>query len=102
MQGIGPGQLRSLLTGPNKPAVNWGLAWRLNGRRDLVGPAYRRPATGGKDRVLDSYLGFPDAARAAPSITSATTFGWVMKTAWLAGTSVTFAPMRFAICWSIR
>lgn len=32
---------------------------------------------------------------------AATTVGWVMKTAWLADTSVTFAPMRSAMWCSI-
>lgn len=38
-----------------------------------------------------------DASFAASSMTPATTPAWLMKTAWLAATSVTFAPMRLAM-----
>ena len=40
---------------------------------------------------------FSPASFAARSIVPATTFGCVMKTAWLAETLVMFAPMRSAI-----
>ncbi len=44
--------------------------------------------------LIPSYF---ETVCAAWSIVSATTFGWVMKSAWLAETLVIFAPMRSAM-----
>lgn len=109
--------IRSLIATPPRPSIidplglsNCGMSsdWAASTMAIATGCGWARANDAGHRQTSDSTclgqevahyccLIFSPASFAARSIVPATTFGCVMKTAWLAETLVMSAPMRSAI-----